>query len=154
MRDDDPFNMISGTTGLSGSSDSMFGLKRDNRSSGKATLYATGRDIADIELSLEFDQVNCLWRLLENDDNEEISDEPIIRAIVDYINANSSYTGTMADLITEINTRNLTPAMLSKKIRTYTEMLNSKFDIEVAFTRNRSSRFVTVNKKCDGDDGI
>ena len=55
MNDDDPMNMISGTTGISGAADSGFVLRKDKRSSKTATLYCTGRDIEYRELSLEFD---------------------------------------------------------------------------------------------------
>ncbi len=67
MKDDDPFNMISGTMGLSGSADGSHVLVRDNRMSTKAKLCMTGRDIQDIELKLEFDKVNYLWNLIEHD---------------------------------------------------------------------------------------
>ncbi len=50
--DSDPFNMISGSTGLNGCVDGMLVLKKDKRCGGLAVLYATGRDIEDCELSL------------------------------------------------------------------------------------------------------
>ncbi len=45
--DNDPFNMISGSTGLNGCVDGMLVLKKDKRCGGQAVLYATGRDIED-----------------------------------------------------------------------------------------------------------
>ena len=45
MNDDDPMNMISGTTGLSGATDSNFVLRKSKRGENTATLYCTGRDI-------------------------------------------------------------------------------------------------------------
>ena len=45
MNDDDPMNMISGTTGISGATDGNFVLRKDKRSTGTATLFCTGRDI-------------------------------------------------------------------------------------------------------------
>ena len=45
MNDDDPMNMISGTTGLSGATDSNFVLRKSKRRENTATLYCTGRDI-------------------------------------------------------------------------------------------------------------
>lgn len=47
MKDDDPFNMISGFMGLSGSADGSYVLVRDNKMSSKAKLFITGRDIPD-----------------------------------------------------------------------------------------------------------
>ena len=55
MNDDDPMNMISGTTGISGATDTSFVLRKSKRSSNSATLYCMGRDIEYRELSLEFD---------------------------------------------------------------------------------------------------
>ena len=52
LGDDDPMNMISGTTGLSGATDSNFVLRKSKRRENTATLYCTGRDIA---------YRNCLW---------------------------------------------------------------------------------------------
>lgn len=46
LNDDDPMNMISGTTGLSGATDSNFVLRKNKRGENTATLYCTGRDIA------------------------------------------------------------------------------------------------------------
>ncbi len=45
MKDDDPMNMISGTSGISGATDSNFVLKRKDRASPYAELHCTGRDI-------------------------------------------------------------------------------------------------------------
>ena len=50
--DDDPMNMISGTTGLSGATDSNFVLRKSKRGENTATLYCTGRDSPT---------GNCLW---------------------------------------------------------------------------------------------
>lgn len=50
--DSDPFNMISGSTGLSGATDGQIVLKKDKRCGGQAVLYATGRDIEDQEIGL------------------------------------------------------------------------------------------------------
>lgn len=54
--DGDPINMISGTTGLTGAVDGAYVLAKDSRDSRRAKLIATGRDIEDAELILEFDR--------------------------------------------------------------------------------------------------
>lgn len=45
MSDHDPINMISGTTEISGATDTNFGLRKSKRSSNSATLYCTSQDI-------------------------------------------------------------------------------------------------------------
>ena len=67
MNDDDPMNMISGTTGLSGATDSNFVLRKSQRRENTATLYCTGRDIPYRELALEFDGEDHVWKLLSDD---------------------------------------------------------------------------------------
>lgn len=60
-------NMISGTTGLNGATDSNFVLRRSKRRENTAILYCTGRDISYWELSLEFDSERHLWNLVSDD---------------------------------------------------------------------------------------
>ena len=59
MTDEDPFNRLSGTNGLTGAADGTLILMRNRRQDGTATLYATGRDIEDVEEELEF--ADCRW---------------------------------------------------------------------------------------------
>lgn len=59
----DPFNRISGTTGLSGAVDSSFTLVEEKRGSGKATLSCIGRDIEYREMELKRNE-NNIWELL------------------------------------------------------------------------------------------
>jgi replicative DNA helicase len=51
-----------GSTGLTGAADSIIMLKRD-RDSSSATLYATGRDTADLKLSLQFEGACGTWTI-------------------------------------------------------------------------------------------
>lgn len=59
MPDEDPFNRLSGTNGLTGAADGTIILIRQKRQEGTALLTATGRDIEDRELTLEFS--DCCW---------------------------------------------------------------------------------------------
>ena len=76
LNDDDPMNMISGTTGISGATDSNFVLKERRRGSGEATLYCTGRDIEYRELPLVFDKASYTWLLTEPVEAERICVDP------------------------------------------------------------------------------
>jgi hypothetical protein len=64
---DDPFDLISGTTGLSGGADTGVILMRE-RSQADAHLYIRGRDVAEQELALAFDAVSGQWNLLGDAD--------------------------------------------------------------------------------------
>ena len=66
LHDDDPMNMISGSTGLSGAADSTFVLQKNSRLANIASLHCTGRDIPDRTLKLEFGEDDHVWKLLED----------------------------------------------------------------------------------------
>lgn len=59
LPDEDPFNRLAGTNGLSGAADGSLVLLRTKRQENTAVLSATGRDIEDQEETLEFD--DCRW---------------------------------------------------------------------------------------------
>ena len=69
LHDDDPMNMISGSTGLSGAADSTFVLQKNSRLVNVASLHCTGRDIPDRTLKLEFGEEDHVWKLLEDSKN-------------------------------------------------------------------------------------
>jgi RecA-family ATPase len=62
MDADDPLDQVSGTTGLSGSADTVLVLNRTR--SGTTTLHGRGRDIEDLEKAVQFDESTCVWTVL------------------------------------------------------------------------------------------
>ena len=62
---DDPFNDVSGSTGIIGAADTNFILRR-KRSGNAATLLVSGRDVEYQELTLQFNDL--VWELVERDD--------------------------------------------------------------------------------------
>jgi hypothetical protein len=61
MDAEDPFDMVSGTNGLTGAADTILVLKRQ---AGSVTLHARGRDIDEQETACEFNKSSCRWTLL------------------------------------------------------------------------------------------
>ena len=59
--DDDPFNMISGTTAIMGAADTIMIMTKDKRSDGTATLHLTGRDISQSSTVVKFDTDTWKW---------------------------------------------------------------------------------------------
>lgn len=118
--DDDPMNMVSGTTAITGAVDSSFVLRQERRGSERATLICDGRDIEYRELKLSFDRENHLWELLS--DSREEKTEPsdnIISLVTKYILMVETFTGTATDLSAEIKSRfneELRPNVLAKKL--------------------------------------
>ncbi len=58
---EDPFDTVSGSTGLTGAADSTLILTRRESDSG-VILYGRGRDLEEFERGLEFDPDTCRWR--------------------------------------------------------------------------------------------
>ena len=58
---DDPFDQVSGSTGLTGAADTTLILTR-RESDGGCILYGRGRDLEEFEIGLEFDAPTCRWR--------------------------------------------------------------------------------------------
>jgi len=159
MSDDDPMNMISGTTGISGATDSNFVLKKDKRSGNAATLYCVGRDIEYRELQLEFDKAAHIWNLL----SDSIADEPqpsdeIILHLSAVMESLRSFTGTATELADEIEKMCgavILPNVLIKKIiRNQAELVEQGITFEMKRTHDRkeiSIRYERVG--CVGNDG-
>lgn len=78
MTGDDPLDMVSGTTGLTGAVDNVLVL--DRKSDG-TTLYGRGREMENIDLALELN--DGLWRILGDTDSVRISSER--RAIIEIL---------------------------------------------------------------------
>ncbi len=60
---DDPFDMVSGSTGLTGAADATLILTKRTEDGG-VVLYGRGRDLQEFELALEFDAERCRWKAL------------------------------------------------------------------------------------------
>ena len=67
----DPFDEISGSTGLTGAVDTAMVLKNDR---GRATLYIRGRDVEEQELALEREPTGG-WKLVGPADSVDVSEE-------------------------------------------------------------------------------
>lgn len=159
MNDNDPMNMISGTTGISGATDSNFVLKKDKRSGNTATLYCVGRDIEYRELQLEFDKAAHIWDLL----SDSITDEPrpsdeIIIHLSAVMESLLSFTGTATDLADEIEKMCgavvLPNVLIKKMIRNQAELAGRGITFEMKRTHDRkeiSIRYERVG--CVGNDG-
>jgi hypothetical protein len=69
---EDPFDLVSGSNGLSACADATFILNRDGQG---VTLYGRGRDIEEFEKALEFERTTGLWRFLGSVEDVRRSDE-------------------------------------------------------------------------------
>ena len=107
LHDDDPMNMISGSTGLSGAADSAFVLQKNARSVNAASLHCTGRDIPDRTLKLELGEEDHVWKLLADSKTcigaSKISALQLVHLFSALLSADSEYTGTPSALSAKID---------------------------------------------------
>ena len=107
LHDDDPMNMISGSTGLSGAADSTFVLQKNSRLANIASLHCTGRDIPDRTLKLEFGEEDHIWKLLEDSKTcsgaSRISTLQLVHLFSALLSADPAYTGTPSALSAKID---------------------------------------------------
>ena len=107
LHDDDPMNMISGSTGLSGAADSAFVLQKNARSANAATLHCTGRDIPDRTLKLELGEDDHIWKLLSDSktctDASKISALQLVHLFSALLSADPEYIGTPSALSAKID---------------------------------------------------
>ncbi len=153
MNDDDPLNMISGTTGISGATDSSFVLKPDKRGSDRATLYCTGRDIEYRELALQFQKNAHTWELTEEVDLDTPHQDPQVFFLSGFLRGVSSFEGSatqLSELLEQHTGEQMLPSALSKKLVRFGGELE-KAGIHVSSSRTRDSRLLHI--VCDGSDG-
>ncbi len=62
----DPFNQISGSTGLTGAADTSIVLEKTDRTEAQALLSITGRDVESTETLLMFDPILFKWEVIGN----------------------------------------------------------------------------------------
>ena len=154
MNDDDPMNMISGTTGLSGATDSNFVLRKSQRRENTATLYCTGRDILYRELALEFDGEDHVWKLLSDDcEQAELPSERILFLLSELLRQQPEISAPAKVLLEKIDpagTEGLTPNSFSHRIRKSVNALRRN-GITVSFRKSNGDRLICL-KRVDGVD--
>ena len=154
MNDDDPMNMISGTTGLSGATDSNFVLRKSQRRENTATLYCTGRDIPYRELALEFDGEDHVWKLLSDDcEQKEQPNERILFLLSELLRRQPEISAPAKALLEKIDpagAEGLTPNSFSHRIRKSVDALRRN-GITVSFRKSNGDRLICL-KRADGVD--
>ena len=154
MNDDDPMNMISGTTGLSGATDSNFVLRKSKRRENTATLYCTGRDIPYRELALEFDGEDHVWKLLSDDcEQTEQPNARILFLLSELLRRQPEISAPAKVLLEKIDpagAEGLTPNSFSHRIRKSVDALRRN-GITVSFRKSNGDRLICL-KRVDGVD--
>ena len=157
LHDDDPMNMISGSTGLSGAADSTFVLQKNSRLANIASLHCTGRDIPDRTLKLELGEDDHVWKLLEDSKTcsgaSKISTLQLVHLFSELLRADPEYLGSPSALsakIDPVGSEGWTPNSFSHQIRKSVDALRQN-GILVSFRKSNGERLICL-KRVDGAD--
>ena len=149
-------DMISGTNGISGATDTNFVLMKTSRSENTATLYCTGRDIVYRELRLEFDSETHLWNLLSDDSPQAAQpDAQLLFLLSEVLRQQPTISvpaATLLKIIDPDDVEGLTPNLLSRRIRKNVDTLG-KNGIMVSFRKSNGERLICL-RRADRDANI
>ena len=147
----DPFNDVSGSTGITGAADTVLILKSEKRFSDRADLYVSGRDIEKQILKLRFK--DNLWELTESVNEEEISKKQVpefVFRVADFMDERTVWKGSATELLAEMKVTDLHPNTASRYLaQFYSEALFPH--IEFFTHRTGKGRTITL-LKCDASD--
>lgn len=157
LHDDDPMNMISGSTGLSGAADSAFVLQKNSRLANIASLHCTGRDIPDRTLKLEFGEEDHIWKLLEDSKTcsgaSKISALQLVHLFSALLSADPEYTGTPSALSAKIDPNGrlgITPKKVTRLVLESVETLREN-GILVKTYRSNGKRLISLRSAESAD---
>ena len=148
--DKDPFNMVSGTTGITGGVDTTYVLEKDKRSNNIANLYVTGRDVEYLELSLQFE--NCIWECISCETAEEVRKRKtpeFISRVVSFMTGRGEWTGSATELLQQMCDNETAANTVTKMLNQYHGIL-AENSIQYSYYRTGKSRLIRL--KGDGYD--
>ena len=158
----DPFNELSGSTGLMGALDTCLLMKRTNRAEETAKLLVTGRDIEDQDLVLRFH--DCVWDYIGEVDAQEAQREeaypPFLHHLVSFMENRNEWVGNATELLSALSETEVTPKGVVRCIRRYYFEFLEPRGIRFRTRRTPQSRLIILwhdkrhDANDDHDDGI
>ena len=142
---EDKFDTISGTTGLLGSADGAFLLRKEKRTGPEATLDVIGRDQQDLRFKLLFSYETCTFDLTETE-TELWKDppDPLLDAVAALVNSEFPvWEGTATELAVRIGSQ-LSPNLLFRKLNVNLSRLLSEHGVICAPMRNHDGRRIVL----------
>ena len=156
-KDSDPFNMISGSTGISGCADGSMVLAETFRGRRKGPLYCVGRDIGNAEIAVEFDETVMKWIVSDEPPPQKSHDNIFLSAVYLFIRERFHFVGTATELIEELKSitdEEFFPNRVTRDLVQNGYEL-SKYGIEFQYKRTHSGRIIHLDyySERDGSDG-
>ena len=155
--DSDPFNMISGSTGLSGCVDGSMVLIENKRGSRNAKLFCVGRDIENAEINLQFDSDLKKWVVTDEPSAPKSKDNIFLAALYVYIKKKVDFSGTASELIEKLKSvsdETFYPNRVTRDLVRNGYTLR-KYGIDFEYKRTRNCRLIILHydRERDSSDG-
>ena len=155
--DSDPFNMISGSTGISGCVDGSMVLIENKRGSRNAKLYCVGRDIENAEINLQFDSDLKKWVVTDEPSAPKSKDNIFLAALYVYIKKKIDFSGTASELVSElkeVTQEQFYPNRVTRDLVQNGYTLR-KYGIDFQYKRTRNGRLIILHydRERDSSDG-
>lgn len=152
-------NTVSGSSGITGSADSIWILKRASRGVGDATLTVTGRDVEFRELKLALG--DCRWNLIERTSEEELEEREIpdcVLRVIEFVAERFEHfwSGSVGDLTEAAEVEGVTAATFGKFLAQHSAFMRLR---GVAYSKKHTStgQVITLekvtNEGSEGDEG-
>lgn len=153
MKDDDPINNISGSTGLTGATDGNWVLEKSKRTESNGKITIDNRDTEGFCFNLRLE--DCRWRCLGENMGADSDGEDMAELVDDYlvtINRNE-WSGTptaLASALSELgNDPTLTAQSLSKTLTKISDLLEKKHHIKFKRGKSNGSVKITLARMID-----
>ena len=155
--DSDPFNMISGSTGLSGCVDGSMVLIESKRGSRTAKLHCVGRDIENAEINLQFDSNLKKWIVTDEPLNCKNKDNIFLAALYVYLKKHIDFCGTASELVNvlkSVSDETFYPNRVTRDLVRNGYTLR-KYGIDFQYKRTRNGRLIILHydRERDSSDG-
>ncbi len=145
--DSDPFNMISGSTGISGCVDGSLVLIENKRGSRNAKLFCVGRDIENAEINLQFNSDLKKWVVTDEPSAPKSKDNIFLAALYVYIKKKVDFSGTASELIEKLKSvsdETFYPNRVTRDLVQNGYTLR-KYGIDFQYKRTRNGRLIILH---------
>lgn len=156
MADEDIMNTVSGSSGITGSADSIWVLKKALRGAGDATPTITGRDVEFRELKLALR--DCRWNLIERTSEKEPGERDVpgcVLRVLEFMNAREKgvWSGSVGELIEAAEVSGVTTATFGRFLAQHSVFVRLR---GIAYSKKHTSaeQVVTLEKVAtEGSEG-